>query len=223
MVQYVWVNENNNKIRIGPVNLPNAWVNPDTAISYSLSTMTNQELLAINWKPYNVSGPTELGEFDSHIATTIEFTETTVEATNSTVLLSLEDTIEIKKKAIDSYRDSRVDGGVLYGGILFDSDELAQRNVTGAVTSVKIRMDMGIPVDPIPWTAYENIIVPLEALEVIDFGLKMAEYVSVCYQTGRVHKNNVMAMTDVNNVISYDHTSGWATNDLGGTIAALST
>lgn len=218
---YALVNKDKNKIKTGPIELPNAWTNPETNINHDLSVMSDANLSLLNWLPYNITGPTDIGTYDSHLSTTISFSKSSVEATNVIIPFDLEDTKEIKKKEIDGYRDSLVDGGVIYGTKSFDSDELAQRNVTGAVSSVKIRQDLGVTIDPIPWTALDNTTVPLEGNELIDFGLKLAEFVSICYQTGRVHKNNMLSLTTVQEVKDYDFTIGWPSNNLGGTISSL--
>lgn len=219
--KYVLVNKDNNKIKIGPTALPTTWRDPETNFAYDLTTLTDAQLLELNWKPYISTGPTEIGTYDSHISTSISFTSTTVNATNTIVSFNLEDTQEVKLREIDSKRDSMINEGVYFGGIEFDSDELAQKNIDGAVSSVTIRQSMGIPVDPIPWTTVDNSMIPLEGTEIVQFGLNLAEFVSTCYQTGRIHKNEILNKTTVADVINYDHLTSWPSNNLGGTISYL--
>ena len=99
---------------------------------------------------------------------------------------------------INSIRDSRIYGGVEFppdSGVMFDSDELAQKNINGAVTMSILAAASGQQFEQ-PWIAKDNSVVTLDAAGVTGLGVALGRHAGKHRLEANAAKSALDAATD---------------------------
>lgn len=93
-------------------------------------------------------------------------------------------------EAIDQETQVAIHAGVSFMGHVFDADEAAQRNVTGAVVTAQVALANNQPFQT-EWITKHNAIVVLTAEHLFALGVALASHVSSHKLDGRRRKNAV--------------------------------
>lgn len=89
-----------------------------------------------------------------------------------------------QRAAIDAQRDKRIDAGVMFGGVVFQSRATDRENIAGAAQLGFMAMVSGAqpgdlrwsnPDQDFAWIASDNSLVPMDAQTVVAFGKAAAE------------------------------------------------
>lgn len=89
-----------------------------------------------------------------------------------------------QRAAIDAQRDKRIDAGVMFGGVVFQSRATDRENIAGAAQLGLMAMVSGAqpgdlrwsnPDQDFAWIASDNSLVPMDAQTVVAFGKAAAE------------------------------------------------
>lgn len=225
MTQYAVWDSSDSKILLGPTNLPSWWVDSNKVRHENLFSMTETHLNTIGW--YRVEN-----NFIGLSGDNLEYkilTPGIATLENNVIKLNqnlswkpIDEIKKIKSNIIDSYREEKINNGVMFGGVNFDSNERTVSNWTAVATAINTynRKGLSFP-EPILWIGADDTVFELTVDEFDNLTLSAINYVSTCWHLGRTHKNNILAMTDAASMVAYDHTVGWPSNDLGGSISSL--
>lgn len=93
-------------------------------------------------------------------------------------------------EAIDQETQAAIRAGVSFMGHVFDADEAAQRNVTGAVVTAQVALNSNQAFQT-EWITQHNAIVVLTAEQLFALGVALASHVSTHKLEGRRRKNAV--------------------------------
>lgn len=93
-------------------------------------------------------------------------------------------------EAIDQEIQTAINAGVSFMGHVFDADEAAQRNVTGAVVTAQVALASNQAFQT-EWITQHNAIVVLTAEHLFALGVALASHVSSHKLEGRRRKNTV--------------------------------
>ena len=102
------------------------------------------------------------------------------------------------RDAINRIRDSRIYAGVEFppdSGVMFDSDELAQKNINGAVTMSILAAASGQQFEQ-PWIAKDNSVVTLDAAGVTGLGVTLGRHAGKHRLEANAAKSALDAATD---------------------------
>lgn len=109
--------------------------------------------------------------------------------------------------AVDGFRDNILYDHFVWNGHRYDSDPTSMTNITGTCTFI---LQNGGQVPPgFAWRDYDNINVPVTGSDMQAIGNALMAFTFTCYQVDWYHKANVMALTDVNAILSYNYQVGW--------------
>lgn len=103
---------------------------------------------------------------------------------------------------INRIRDVRIYAGVEYppeSSVMFDSDELAQKSINGAVTMSILASAAGQPFEQ-PWIAKDNTVVTLDAAGVAGLGVTLGRHVGKHRLEANAYKTQLDAATDMQTV-----------------------
>lgn len=103
---------------------------------------------------------------------------------------------------INRIRDVRIYAGVEYppeSGVMFDSDELAQKNINGAVTMSILATAASQPFEQ-PWIAKNNTVITLDAAGVAGLGVTLGKHVGKHRLEANTYKTQLDAATDMESV-----------------------
>lgn len=106
------------------------------------------------------------------------------------------------RDAINSIRDARIYAGVEFpasSGVMFDSDELAQKNINGAVTMSILAAASGQQFEQ-PWIAKDNSVVTLDAAGVAGLGVTLGRHVGKHRLEANAAKSTLDAAADMKSV-----------------------
>lgn len=118
-----------------------------------------------------------------------------------------------RNEEINHQRDLRKNVGFWWEGNIYDCDDLAKSNVTGAVTAV---LAGGVLPANFSWRTKVNTNVPMVVQDVKDFGLAMMNYIATVFQWSWNLKNALMGYSDIEDVLNFDATLGWPSNNWDG-------
>jgi hypothetical protein len=124
--------------------------------------------------------------------------------------MSLDQLKNWNKDLVNAIRDGQISKGFTFNGIVYDSDDSARQNVTGACTLalVLLGQQLDFP-EGFTWRTQDNDNTPMNASSVISMALTLGNYVTTCYGVSWYHKANIDAMTDINTLQNYDVMTGW--------------
>lgn len=131
---------------------------------------------------------------------------------------------------LTEYRNWLFDQGFIYGGYLFDADELARLNWTASVASMTTlgymhnvpyaNLDSVLPTQE--WTRRDNLEAAFKPTEIITCGLKLGNWASDCFKYCRARKTtalNAETFEDVWAIWTSNDISLWPNRNLGGVLA----
>ena len=104
-----------------------------------------------------------------------------------------------KWKEIKDARAAAEEGGFVWDGSTFDSDEVSQRRIGDAVTMAGI-----VPNFTIDWTLADNTVRTLSAADMVNAGKALSRHVQAVFQRGRARRAEIEAATtkqEVNAVV----------------------
>lgn len=111
-----------------------------------------------------------------------------------------------KHESIDLERDKRRADGVTYNGVLFDSDVVSTANISSWATAVAANI-------PVPagftWRSKDNQDIPFIAQDILELAAVSLARGTACYMRAWQLKAEVSAMTDYQQIINFDITTGW--------------
>lgn len=113
---------------------------------------------------------------------------------------------EFRKEAINEHRDRIINGGYMWNGNLYDSDDRARANVTSVSTA--IANGTQLPAN-FAWRTIDNRNIPMSPQEVVGFGVAMMDWVSRIYAVSWWHKDTLDTLTDIPAIAAHDITVGW--------------
>lgn len=119
---------------------------------------------------------------------------------------SLEDVKELKKREVNTYRDIVLNGGVMFNGSKFDTDDRGKQNLTGIVSA--IASGITLP-EGFTWRDANNIDHPMDEGDLLSFSAAMIEFTNTGYAVSWFHKNSIDALQTNDEVDNYDFTTGW--------------
>lgn len=115
-----------------------------------------------------------------------------------------------KLQEISDARETRLTQGMWFQGCLYDCDLIARSNVSSTCTGIL----MGHVLSPdFLWRTYDNQGVPFDNAKMKQFGLTMLEYIDKVYVASWQIKAMVEAMTDVQEIKSFEYDHLWPSND----------
>ena len=130
--------------------------------------------------------------------------------------LSRDVAIKEIKINLDKERKRRLISPILYTDKLIDADDVAQNNISGKLQEIEIRESIGISLNTpeLFWKDADNIVhtwVDQAAYKLWLQGLVVAisSRNTALYTKSWAKKAEVLALTDVNDIINYDVTTGW--------------
>jgi len=112
-------------------------------------------------------------------------------------------------EAIKNIRDAKIAGGVSVAGIgVFDSDEAARINITGAVVMAQVAIAAGSPFT-MSWKLANNSLVALNAQQMISVGVAAGTHVAACHAQAQALGVAVQNAADHAALDAIDISSGW--------------
>lgn len=216
MTEYVYVGISAERVILGPMSAPTFWQSFEGVV-HNISQMSESELREINWLPVEYTNEPTIYETLSAVTVLVE--TSSVSITYETTYIPLEEIQNIRTRQVNEIRDEKLNGGFIYGGYFFDSDEDAKRNIQGVVSSYDILALQGVSANPIDWTLADNTIITIQPDDMISLGLSFTNYTSLIYMTARTIKNQILNCSTEVSAIAFDITQGWPSNNLGGTIS----
>jgi len=210
--EYVLLDSSNN-ILYGPASLPTSWLNSDGTVT-DLTMLDSDQLTALGWF-YWVSMDSSYNPLGQTLSSpTLSFSSNTVTATYSVVDFDVTTIISNVCNTVNNYRDNILEnnGFIWTDGNIYDCGQSARLNMAGAVVGA-LATNMSFP-PGYTWRTMNNINVPFTAQQVVLLGLSVLEYYVQVLNTSWYHKDNLLALTDPSQVLSYDFTAGWPSNNL---------
>lgn len=112
-------------------------------------------------------------------------------------------------ESIKSIRDARIAGGATVQGIgVFDSDDAARLNITGAVVMAQVAIAANQPFS-MSWKLANNTLVTLNAQQMIAVGLAAGTHVAACHARAQALGVAVQAAASHDDLDAIDLSSGW--------------
>lgn len=110
---------------------------------------------------------------------------------------------------INKERDTRLNGGFVFGGIQFDTDERSRSFVMAAASALGI----GIPLpDDFKWTSTDDIDVPMDAETFGAFAGSMMAWGNAVHTHSRALKIALETLTEPDDLRAFDPSAGWPPN-----------
>lgn len=130
--------------------------------------------------------------------------------------MAIEQVKRVLHSKINAYRDSYIDGGVIYMSNMFDSDDRARENILGMCSAISLGIEFP---ENFTWRTRNNEDVVMGRQALTQFGLSVLTFVSACFSVSWYHKDTITAMTSENiaDYVAYDFTVGWPSKSLDGT------
>ncbi len=124
--------------------------------------------------------------------------------------ISLDKLKEWNKDLVNGVRENQINKGFTFNGIIYDSDDRARQNVTGACTLAVVLLGQGVNFpEGFTWRTKDNNNTPMNAETIISMSIALGNYVTTCYSVSWYHKANIDAITDITTLQNYDITVGW--------------
>lgn len=125
--------------------------------------------------------------------------------------ISVEDRKVAMVETIKTIRDANIAGGVNVAGVgVFDSDDTARLNITGAVVMAQVAIAAGSPFS-MSWKLANNSIVTLNATQMISVGIAAGTHVAACHARAQALGISVQGAADHTALDAIDLNAGWPT------------
>lgn len=196
----------NDVIVSGPIELPSTWTNPIDGAVYDMTVTSPIELIDLGWYQLVPDATIMRDPYDTIDTQTYTINGTTVDEVITLHPITLQDVIAQKIRIIGEYQDTWMGGTFNWNGKTWWGDEPSRQNITGITSAIA----NGVPIPAgFTWTDSNSSPVVMTASDLVAMGATMLTWVNTCYKTKYYHVGNIMAMTDQNQIIAYDHTLGW--------------
>lgn len=106
--------------------------------------------------------------------------------------VDLEQARALKWEEIKAARDAAEYGGFTAGGLVYDSDAVSVRRITGAVSLAMIAQGAGAPFSQ-EWTLADNSTTVLDAAGMIDVGLALGAHVAAAHGHAKQLRDSIAA------------------------------
>lgn len=118
---------------------------------------------------------------------------------------------ERRTDEVDALRDAKLDAGFVYATLsaTFDADAEAQDNITAIAAGIGAGKGLPGGLTTIGWWDKANVTHTLTEVQFLDFAAAHRDFVALIKQTGRGHKNAIVALATVAEVSTYDIAAGW--------------
>lgn len=112
-------------------------------------------------------------------------------------------------EAIKNIRDAKIAGGVSVAGIgVFDSDEAARLNITGAVVMAQVALATNVPF-LMSWKLADNSLTTLNAQAMVLVGVSVGTHVAACHANAQALAVSVQEAEDHDALDAIDLSEGW--------------
>jgi uncharacterized protein YbdZ (MbtH family) len=91
---------------------------------------------------------------------------------------------------LKTQRDITLDGGFSWNNLVFDSDPKSRANIQGAVTLAQLSEQVNQPFS-ITWTLKDNSTISLNAQQMKEVGIALANHLNTAYDKGRILRTQV--------------------------------
>jgi hypothetical protein len=121
--------------------------------------------------------------------------------------MSLEDLQTWNYDLVNELRNEKLNGGFTdtNTGITWDTDQNAIQNLSGACALIAC----GAITADLTWRDHTNVNHTLSPTDLVTLSGGIAVFTQTCYGVSWFHKSNILAMTDIPTLLSYDITAGW--------------
>lgn len=140
-----------------------------------------------------------------HVIGSWELVDGVVEVHLTPELIDLDLRRDIMNERVQSLREEKLNGGIVYNGVNYDSSSKTKQRITGAVLSVML--DSTFKTD---WITADNTKVNLDGEEIVGLGKAFTEYETQIIMFARTLKDSIMASDEPE---SFDIHSGWPSNE----------
>lgn len=114
----------------------------------------------------------------------------------------------IKNEMINTYRDTFLNSGWTYNGVLYDSDQTSTQNIAGTMTL--INSGYVLP-DDFRWRAKDNSYHTFTNQTFHGFFIAATMWREAAFKTSWAHKAAISTMTSIEEIAAYDFSLGWVT------------
>lgn len=140
---------------------------------------------------------------------------------------NLQTLIREKQDTVTQYRRDYIDGGVIYGGVDFQTGPISRDNIVGTASLISGQLAIDQTPNNVQWISTDNRVIIFTPEEFIDFTSKLKEFITDVYLSSRIHKDQIGKLTTKIEVLEYnyqppDFIDGgniWPTRDLGGALS----
>lgn len=112
-------------------------------------------------------------------------------------------------ESIKSIRDARIAGGTTVQGVgVFDSDDAARLNITGAVVMAQVAIAANQPFS-MSWKLADNSLTTLNAQAMVLVGVSVGTHVAACHANAQALAVSVQEAEDNDALDAIDLSEGW--------------
>jgi len=110
---------------------------------------------------------------------------------------------------IKGIRDAKISGGVTVANVgVFDSDEAARLNITGAVVMAQVALATNVPF-LMSWKLADNSLTTLNAQAMVLVGVSVGTHVAACHANAQALAVSVQEAEDHDALDAIDLSEGW--------------
>jgi two-component system alkaline phosphatase synthesis response regulator PhoP len=121
------------------------------------------------------------------------------------VLITLDEVKEERYGEINELRAEKLNQGVIFKGLSFESDEKSRNSLSGAAASATLPSNF-------VWRSSENESIPMNKNKILEFHSAMTRWVFENYRVSWDHKTFIDTLTSIEDVESYAIEEGWPSN-----------
>ncbi len=123
---------------------------------------------------------------------------------------------------VNQIRDQKLNGGIVWNGEAYQTDEANRLNLVGAMVSAQAALQaarFSLPEGEtlvlsrdFIWRTMDNKDIPMTAEEIAALGNAVNKHVSDCYRAAWSHKERIKSISSIYEAVSHDLNSGWPEN-----------
>lgn len=136
-----------------------------------------------------------------------ELVDGVVEVQYAPEMIYLNGRREVMRNRVHAIREEKLNNGIIFNGVNYDSTSETKQRITGAVLSVVL--DQTFQTD---WITADNTTVTLNGEDIIRLGKAFAEHESQIIMFARGLKDSIMSSDEPE---TFDIYEGWPTNEFG--------
>lgn len=128
------------------------------------------------------------------------------------ILITQDEVAEKKCQEVNALRGLKIEGGVVFKGVHFDSGNESRWNLTAAAT--KLASANATLQDGFVWRSSDNQNIPMSKEDLLDFHGAMTDWLYNNYKASWEHKAAIDALETIKEIDAYDIQKGWPDNSL---------